>query len=583
MPLTKVFLRTGQMALLQSMRLDAMNEAARKIQRATQHFLFTRHRKRVVVLIQTQWRGNCVCASYQHLRRDVAATTIHVAVVLRRDMAATTIQAAERGQQQRLRFLQLRHAALVVQAAEASWQAELAPPRKKTDVAIETICMMTLPVMRLVLAAHGVAAHSLHTLNHTYSFQECLAFHSLSPRYPPAPGHTSSLSLPDYSHLPFPFSPTPTSFSLSLTSISTLLSRPHEKAEKSRENSERQLAKVRAELERTKKEPAGKAREVAQLLGQSEKKQQWAEQAEERLEEMLREQVRERAEGRERVLHVACVASHNPAAGGAGGVAGALSSLPSFGGSGFSSSSSSSPSAAVAVVATLAGGAQGGVGRAGAQEGNLGVPEGSRILARMASRRHPSPHTPAKHPTSGGGAGMAAAAAAAMAAMDRMEGAVAAVARGGGTRDGPRRGHGGAADAHHLPCIQESTSWEEGKEKKVAAISRTSSGGSASREFCGNIRGLRHVRFPSMGLGRAKRPGTHVPARCLSGGACCGSSPWRRPSNPLLTVMLLGALAARLTVRVHGLRVSDGCSRPTRGWVEEQEGRVVVGRVCRDR
>ncbi|CAI7782504.1 unnamed protein product [Closterium sp. NIES-53] len=327
------------------------------------------------------------------------------------------------------------------------------------------------------------------------------------------------------------------------------------------------VMQVRAELEQTKKEPAGKAREVAQLLEQSEQKQQWAEQAEERLEEMLREQVRERVEGRERVLHVACVASHNASAGGVGGVAGALSSLPSFGGSGFFSSSSSSPSAAVAVVATLAGGAQGGVGRAGAQEGNLGVPEGSRILARMASRRHPSPHTPVKHPTweetvdaaataggasaaltsslsfsssssrsspilplpppsvasppsSGSGAGMAAAAAAAMAAMDRMEGAVAAVARGEGTRDGPCRGHGGAADAHHLPCIQESASWEEGEEKNVAAVSRTSSGGSASGEFCSNIRGFRQVQFPSMGLGRAKRPGTHVPACCLSGGAC---------------------------------------------------------------
>ncbi|CAI7925744.1 unnamed protein product [Closterium sp. NIES-54] len=442
--LTKVFLRAGQMALLQSMRLDAMNEAARKIQRATRHFLFNRHRRRAALLIQTHWRGHCARTAYQQLRRDVAATTI---------------QAAERGRQQRLRFLQLRHAALVVQAAVRMH-----------------LCRTAYVNTRRRLAATRI-----------------------------------------------------------------------------------QLAEVRAELERTKKELAGKAREVARLVGQLEQEQQRAEQAEERLEEMLREQDRERAEGRERVLHVASVASHKAAAGGGGGAAGALSSLPSFGGSGFSSSSSS-PSAAAAAVAALAGGALGVVvdkhlasqqsgGRAGAPGGNLGVPEGSRILARMASRRHPSPHTPANHPTweetaaaaaaggaAGGaasaaltsspsfsssssrsspvpplppssiasppgssGGGMAAAAAAAVAAMERAEDASAAVAAGEGTHDGAHRGHGGAADAHHLPCIQESASREEGEEKKVVAVSRTSSGGSGTGEFGGSSGGLRQVRFPSMG------------------------------------------------------------------------------------
>ncbi|CAI5509493.1 unnamed protein product, partial [Closterium sp. Naga37s-1] len=690
--LTKVFLRAGQMALLQSMRLDAMNEAARKIQRATRHFLFNRHRRRAALLIQTHWRGHCARAAYQQLRRDVAATTI---------------QAAERGRQQRLRFLQLRHAALVVQAAvrmhlcrtayvntrrrlaatriqstwrgyihrrpwralkhmlagrvarlrlhnlklvsdnvplfspsiltnppllfllpafllllrclrlspsipanpppcllfrpflllllclrlggkpargsgvsqhpyqsvpppptspspfsrrprsshsnhpqEASRQAELAPPRKKTDVAIETIRMMTLRVMRV---RDDTACDA-----DTSSFQAGLAFHSLSPTFLPLAAPIPCLSRITHIHPLPPFA---------RTSISALLARlikiplppSQEKAEKSRANSERQLAEVRAELERTKKELAGKAREVARLVGQLEQEQQRAEQAEERLEEMLREQDRERAEGRERVLHVASVASHKAAAGGGGGAAGALSSLPSFGGSGFSSSSSS-PSAAAAAVAALAGGALGVVvdkhlssqqsgGRAGAPGGNLGVPEGSRILARMASRRHPSPHTPANHPTweetaaaaaAGGaadgaasaaltsspsfsssssrsspvppvppssiasppgssGGGMAAAAAAAVAAMERAEGASAAAAAGEGTHDGAHRGHGGAADAHHLPCIQESASREEGEEKKVVAVSRTSSGGSGTGEFGGSSGGLRQVRFPSMG------------------------------------------------------------------------------------
>ncbi|CAI5502052.1 unnamed protein product, partial [Closterium sp. Naga37s-1] len=620
---TKVFLRAGQMALLQTMRLDAMNEAARKIQRATRHFLFTRHRRRAALLIQTHWRGHCARASYQQLRRDVAATTI---------------QAAERGRQQRLRFLHLRHAALVVQAAvrmhlcrtayvntrrrlaatriqstwrgyihrrpwralkhmlagrvarlrlhnlklEASRQAELAPPRKKTDVAIETIRMMTLRVMR-----------------------PGLAFHSLSPTFLPLAAPIPCLSRTTHIHRLPPFAP---------TSISALLARlikiplppSQEKAEKSRANSEHQLAEVRAELERTKKELAGKAREVARLLGQLEQEQQRAEQAEERLEEMLREQDRERAEGRERVLHVASVASHKAAGGGGGG--GALSSLPSFGGSGFSSSSSS-PSAAAAAVAALAGGALGVVvdkhlasqqsgGRAGAPGGNLGVPEGSRILARMASRRHPSPHTPANHPTweetaaataaggaAGGaasaaltsspsfsssssrsspvpplppssiasppgssGGGMAAAAAAAVAAMERAEGAAAAAAGGEGTHDGAHRGHGGAADAQHLPCIQESASREEGEEKKVVAVSRTSSGGSGTGEFGGSSGGLRQVRFPSMepeeseaeytrastlpvgrsmlrqqSMGKALKPAANADAAGASGGAPDGA------------------------------------------------------------
>ncbi|CAI7883563.1 unnamed protein product [Closterium sp. NIES-53] len=441
---------------------------------------------------------------------------------------------------------------------EASRQAELAPPRKKTDVAIETIRMMTLRVMRVRDDTARDAGHLPYTLSDTSSFQAGLAFHSLSPTFLPLAAPIPCLSHITHIHPLPPFA---------RTFISALLARlikiplppSQEKAEKSRANSERQLAEVRAELERTKKELAGKAREVARLVGQLEQEQQRAEQAEERLEEMLREQDRERAEGRERVLHVASVASHKAAAGGGGGAAGALSSLPSFGGSGFSSSSSS-PSAAAAAVAALAGGALGVVvdkhlasqqsgGRAGAPGGNLGVPEGSRILARMASRRHPSPHTPANHPTweetaaaaaaggaAGGaasaaltsspsfsssssrsspvpplppssiasppgssGGGMAAAAAAAVAAMERAEDASAAVAAGEGTHDGAHRGHGGAADAHHLPCIQESASREEGEEKKVVAVSRTSSGGSGTGEFGGSSGGLRQVRFPSMG------------------------------------------------------------------------------------
>ncbi|GJP48240.1 hypothetical protein CLOM_g7505, partial [Closterium sp. NIES-68] len=568
--LTKVFLRAGQMALLQTMRLEAMNEAARKIQRATRRFLFNRHRRRAALLIQTHWRGYSARSAYYHLRRLVAATAI---------------QAAERGRQQRVRFVELRHAAVVVQAAvrmhlcrmhyvhtrrelgatriqsawrgyvqrkpwralkhvlaarvarlrlhhlrlEASRQAELAPPRKKKDVAIETIRMMTLRVMR-------------------------------------------------------------------------------EKAEKSRATAERQLAEVRAELERTRKELAGKGREVARLLGQVEQEQQRAAQAEARVEEVLRERERERVEGRERVLHVASMAGGTPQRPAAGG---ALSSQLSFGGSGFSSSSSS-PSAAAAAIAALAGpelgvvvdkqvASQQGGARGVAPGGNLGVPEGSRILARMASRRYPSPHAPGKHPTweemaasaaaataaagagaagAGGaaltnspslsssssrsspvppfthasasaasaalmasppgssGGGMAAAAAAAIAALERVDGAAAAAAAaltGEAGADGGSRHHG-SSDGAHLPSIREAASREEGEEKKVVAVSRSSSGGGdgTSLSTGGSSSGLRHVRFPAAGAEESEAEGAYTRSSTLPAGSLSAAARSTFRQRPML-------------------------------------------------
>lgn len=187
--LSKVFLRAGQMALLQTMRLQVMNEAARKIQRATRNFLYMRHRRRAALAIQTAWRAHRARQFFLHLRRVTAAIRIqsaercrqqHMRFILMRgaavavqatyrmyccrkrylerraNMAATVIQCFWRGYSLRKPWVTLRHLLagrvarlrLKNRKLEAARQAELAPPRKKSDVAVDTIRMMVLRVMR---------------------------------------------------------------------------------------------------------------------------------------------------------------------------------------------------------------------------------------------------------------------------------------------------------------------------------------------------------------------------------------------------------------------------------------------------
>ncbi|CAI5530892.1 unnamed protein product [Closterium sp. Naga37s-1] len=283
---SKIFLRAGQMALMETCRLEIMNAAAARIQRATRRFLFRLHRARAALCIQKLWRAYTARVFVHHLRQR---------------LAATCIQRMERGRQQRMRFLVLRRAAITIQAKyrmhlyrmrylhmrdnlaathiqchwrgyvvrkpwkamrqhffarlarlryknlklEATRIAELAPPRKKTEVAMDTIRMMVLRVQR-------------------------------------------------------------------------------DKAEKGRQVLERQLAEAREEVERRGREIAAQGREIARLQEMLDAEQARAEAAEAEVREMVAEREEQREEQQQHLVKMKelsvlpDVLSHTPTAAGAG-------------------------------------------------------------------------------------------------------------------------------------------------------------------------------------------------------------------------------------------------------------------------
>ncbi|CAI7824141.1 unnamed protein product, partial [Closterium sp. NIES-53] len=282
---SKIFLRAGQMALMETCRLEIMNAAAARIQRATRCFLFRLHRARAALCIQKLWRAYTARVFVHHLRQR---------------LAATCIQRMERGRQQRMRFLVLRRAAITIQAKyrmhlyrmrylhmrdnlaathiqchwrgyvvrkpwkamrqhffarlarlryknlklEATRIAELAPPRKKTEVAMDTIRMMVLRVQR-------------------------------------------------------------------------------DKAEKGRQALERQLAEAREEVERRGREIAARGREIARLQEMLDAEQARAEAAEAEVREMVAEREEQREEQQQHLVKMKelsvlpDVLSHTPTAAGA--------------------------------------------------------------------------------------------------------------------------------------------------------------------------------------------------------------------------------------------------------------------------
>ncbi|CAI7745086.1 unnamed protein product, partial [Closterium sp. NIES-53] len=287
---SKIFLRAGQMALMETCRLEIMNAAAARIQRATRRFLFRLHRARAALCIQKLWRAYTARVFVHHLRQR---------------LAATCIQRMERGRQQRMRFLVLRRAAITIQAKyrmhlyrmrylhmrdnlaathiqchwrgyvvrkpwkamrqhffarlarlryknlklEATRIAELAPPRKKTEVAMDTIRMMVLRVQR-------------------------------------------------------------------------------DKAEKGRQALERQLAEAREEVERRGREIAARGREIARLQEMLDAEQARAEAAEAEVREMVAEREEQREEQQQHLVKMKelsvlpDVLSHTPTAAGAGAAGG---------------------------------------------------------------------------------------------------------------------------------------------------------------------------------------------------------------------------------------------------------------------
>nr|BAA87057.1 unconventional myosin heavy chain [Chara corallina] len=73
---TKVFLRAGQMAILDTLRSNVLNEAAVKIQHMVQSFLMRRdyeRMKRASLLVQAYWRGTMARMEFRFLREQVSA------------------------------------------------------------------------------------------------------------------------------------------------------------------------------------------------------------------------------------------------------------------------------------------------------------------------------------------------------------------------------------------------------------------------------------------------------------------------------------------------------------------------------
>ncbi|CAI5525108.1 unnamed protein product, partial [Closterium sp. Naga37s-1] len=108
---TKVFMKGVQLVTLESLRLDRMNLAATKIQRAVRRFLWKQERKRAAIVIQKHWKafslpllwlflywvGRLSASSLRLDRMNLAASKIQRAVRLflwkqERKRAAIVIQ-----------------------------------------------------------------------------------------------------------------------------------------------------------------------------------------------------------------------------------------------------------------------------------------------------------------------------------------------------------------------------------------------------------------------------------------------------------------------------------------------------------
>ncbi|CAI5480409.1 unnamed protein product [Closterium sp. Yama58-4] len=122
---TKVFMKGVQLVTLESLRLDRMNLAATKIQRAVRLFLWKQERKRAAIVIQKHWRAYRARKLLRELREDAAALVIqnHVRrfLVEKRfwelKFAAIVIQKNVRMQQARKQYILLRRtlATIVIQ------------------------------------------------------------------------------------------------------------------------------------------------------------------------------------------------------------------------------------------------------------------------------------------------------------------------------------------------------------------------------------------------------------------------------------------------------------------------------------
>ncbi|KAI6684218.1 hypothetical protein NL676_030131 [Syzygium grande] len=126
---TKVFLRAGQMAELDSLRLQAHSSAAKIIQRqmrtriARRQYISLRKRS---IHIQSFWRGKLACKLYEHMKKE---------------SAATKVQTVFRGYSTRNAYIKLKVVAMTVQAAiRATVACNEFKHRKQTKAAATIQC-----------------------------------------------------------------------------------------------------------------------------------------------------------------------------------------------------------------------------------------------------------------------------------------------------------------------------------------------------------------------------------------------------------------------------------------------------------
>lgn len=125
---TKVFLKGGQMAVLDRHRTDKLNASAIVIQRFTRGYLqgkSYRVLRRSTLRLQANFRGMAARTRVRHMRQTTAATKIQAvwrghrvrAELAREQKAASTIQAAWRGYVARREYAAMRaeKAALLIQ------------------------------------------------------------------------------------------------------------------------------------------------------------------------------------------------------------------------------------------------------------------------------------------------------------------------------------------------------------------------------------------------------------------------------------------------------------------------------------
>lgn len=175
---TKVFLRAGQMAELDTRRMEVLSNAARAIQRqirthlARKEFLTLR---KASIQLQKLWRGSCSIVSFvgQHIFLQIADMFITGAARLarklyesmRREDASIRIQKYTRSHVARKSYTQLRSAAIVIQTGLQAMAArnEYRHKRRTKAAIIIQVCGFTKELDIEYLVIKTIKPFRIHT------------------------------------------------------------------------------------------------------------------------------------------------------------------------------------------------------------------------------------------------------------------------------------------------------------------------------------------------------------------------------------------------------------------------------------